>query len=345
MHKTLIVKIGAIGDVVMALPILTAIHRLHTQPHITWVSGQAAAPLIALTQLVDRHLIVDEKQLLAGSLRQKTQALFSLWRTLFRESFDQVLTLHADRRYRLIASVVRCKDKRHWGPGGKRTYPIPSRYHAEEAVRLLTKEEGPSEFQAEFPPLLLPPPQRLSDKPLILLAPGGAKNVLADDALRRWPISHYAELAKLLATLPVEVALIGSETDSWVLPHFAEIPIHSFLGKQSLIQTLSLLKESSLLITHDSGPLHLAKWAQCATLALFGPTHPQEKVSPKEKVTVLWGGEHLSCRPCYAGKHYASCVNNRCLADLTPTQVFEKVTQLLNYAITQSAATASCCTH
>jgi heptosyltransferase-2 len=327
--KILIVKIGAIGDVAMALPILTELHKQGADVSITWIAGKIVAPLIEATGLVDEIIIVEESKLLAGSFFTQCRALFSLWKTLLGRSFDQVLTFHADPRYKLLSLFVRSKDRRSWGTKQKRPMPLSGRYHAEETLQLLNPKE-PGEFRAKFPQLKLPPSRvDLPERTLILLAPGGAKNTLADNALRRWPVEHYAELAVLLAPYPYHIVLMGSASDQWTLPYFQHLNISHVMGQLSLLECLSLLKQASLLITHDSGPLHLAKLVQCPAIGLFGPTNPHEKISPQENIRVLWGGEHLSCRPCYSGKHYAPCTSNECLKSLTPTRVLEETLHIL----------------
>lgn len=330
MKKILIVKIGAIGDVILSLPLLSFLQK--ENPHITWLSGKAAAPILKATKQIDRLLVVDENRLLAGSRLEKIQTLISIWRQIGGERFDLLLLLHADVRYRTLSLFVRCKDKRHWGKNKHRSYPIPGRYHAAEAIALAAGENGPQTFDLQFPELDLPPSpyaQDFQDKPLIVLAPGGAKNVLADDALRRWPISHYAELIGRLSTHKCHIAVIGSESDAWILPHLKDLPIHRLLGRMTLLESIAFLKEASLFIAHDSGPLHMAKLAKCPTLALFGPTNPCEKIGPGENIQVLWGGKDLSCRPCYSGKSYANCSENRCLKELSPAQVFDAAMDLL----------------
>ena len=159
----------------------------------------------------------------------------------------------------------------------------------------------------------------------IIVAPGGAKNALADDHLRRWPVENYARLISLLKERGAVVIVTGAETDAWVLPHFKGLAFENLIGRQGILELIETLKSADWLITHDSGPMHLAKLAGCRVIALFGPTNPHEKVSPREKIHVLWGGEDLPCRPCYNGKRYADCPYPTCLAQITPEQILRVI--------------------
>lgn len=323
--KVLIIKLGAIGDVVMAMPLLTHLHKKYPHISITWVCGQQVLPLLKNTRLIDRLIVVDEKKLLKGSFFAKLSTLLFTWSKLFGRSFDLCLIGYADPRYRLLTWPTLCKKKRSFYRSSKGQFPIPGRYHSYEYLRLAEIAHD----MPEFPALDLQT-SAFSSRPIIILAPGGAKNLMADDALRRWPVAYYATLIQLLEKLPYEIVVTGSEEDQWVCDHFSHLSYTNLIGKLSLLELTALLKEAKLLITHDSGPLHLGKLVDCATIALFGPTNPWEKVSKNENIRVLWGGGQLACRPCYDGKGYAQCSDQQCLRAIHPQTVFDAVVDILH---------------
>lgn len=335
-YKILIVKIAAIGDVVMSMPLLMEIRKKHPNAHITWVCGSIVASLLAASNQVDRIVPIRENKLLVGSIWSKALQLFKTWIAIgFWQRFDLVLTLHPDPRYRLISLFSLCKDRRFWGlQKDRRFYPIPGHYHAHEYLHILEPDQkGPIQTTAEFPTLQLPSLKMKKDKnkDLVILMPGGAKNILADDALRRWPIESYSRLIQQFAELQtIDIVIAGTHSDRWIESFLPKDLYQNWIDRLNLLEMIALLKNCSLLITHDSGPLHLAKLAGCPVLALFGPTNPHEKTSPEEKIKVLWGGNLLSCRPCYNGKTYAKCRENRCLSSLTPEIVFCTAIEMLN---------------
>jgi len=331
--KILVVKIAAIGDVVMTLPLLPAIRAQHPDCHLTWICGRQVESLLTATKEIDRLIAVDEFSLYKGNFPRRIAALLRIWKEIAGRRYDLCLICHPDPRYQWIPFPARCKEKRSLTRTRGRPHPIPGRYHAEEYIRLFSQTERGPDALLQFPKLALPPPPPLTleGPPLIAIAPGGAKNILADDALRRWPIESYAALAKQLKDLPVRLAITGSSSDEWVKPYFSDIPHIDLIGELSLLDLVSFLKCCRLFITHDSGPLHLAKLADCPTIALFGPTMPSEKVGLNEKFKVFWGGETLPCRPCYDGKTYAQCTNNLCLKSISPQQVFLKAAEILHF--------------
>jgi heptosyltransferase-2 len=188
----------------------------------------------------------------------------------------------------------------------------------------------------KIPELNWPLPENLrqkielkSNKKRIALAPGGAKNLLRDDALRRWPLENYVLLAGRLIEEGFQVLITGSNTDSWVSESFKSAPVTDLVGFTSITDLVAVYRQCHLVVTHDSGPLHLAIASGTSTLALFGPTIPMEKVPNNKKTRVLWGGENLACRPCYDGKNYADCKNNQCMKDLSVEKVHFEIGQIM----------------
>ncbi len=323
--RILIVKIGAIGDAVMSLSMLPFLKERHPNCKITVVCGRIVAPLFKQTNLVDELISVDEKWLLVGNLLKKTVSLFGVWSRLFLRKFDLVLTAHPDYRYRLISLFVIANEKRSWDRFKSPIMPIPGRYHAAEYLRLAS---GLEHGTVKFPELDIQTSHSL-DFPFVVIAPGGARNTLAENSLRRWPIASYAALISKLADQSIQVVVTGADSDSWVRDHLPKCRYIDLIGKLSLLDVIGVFKQSDLLITHDSGPLHLAKLAKCPVLALFGPTNPAEFTSPEESIEVLWGARGLFCRPCYNGKSFASCSSNQCLQLVSVDQVFQKALQKL----------------
>ena len=292
------------------------------------------APLVRATKLVDEIIEVDEKKLLTGPFLTKFFQLFTVWKQVGFRFFDQIFTLHSDPRYRLLSFFSLSPEKKSWGKTKGRSLPLVGRYHVYEALHLLNSEQGPLLSEFEFPEIDCSLPSEKQDlfsthQPTVVIAPGGAKNLLADDALRRWPIESYATVVEELAKHGYKIFVIGASSDEWVLPMLPKEQFHSLIGRLTLLETIAFLKNADLLITHDTGPLHLAKLARCQAIGLFGPTNPFSRTAPQEKIHVIWGGEHLSCRPCYNGKTYAPCKKNDCLTSLSAARVVQTAKDLL----------------
>ena len=329
-QRILIVKLAAIGDVVMALPMVEALRKIHPESKITWVCGETVSPLLNKIAGIDEIISLDERQLLSGPVIQRIFQLASIWIKLFGRRYDLVLTGHADPRYFLLSLTTIARERRRFSHYRKRPFPLPGRHHTDEYVRLATGKEGPSVPVAALPVLDVPMPDRLRDavRPdtrgtTIALAPGGAKNVLRDDALRRWPLERYRGLAERLLDHGCGIIITGSKEDQWVCKAFEGLEVVDLVGKTDLLDLVAVYRSCDIVVTHDSGPLHIAALAGKPVVSLFGPTSPLEKASRMKESKALWGGEQLSCRPCYDGKNFARCESNECMKSIRVDDVYK----------------------
>ncbi len=309
--KLLIVKLGAVGDVVMALDGLS---RLDPLPEVTWVGGSQVAPLLKASGLVKEILPVNEELFYRGGTRGRLMEFGRINRALAFRKFDVAFTAYRSRAYRLISFSVRANKHGFFDPK-------PGVYHGDAVLAALQDLCGGGERPRK--------PSTLAKRTgpwRVALAPGGAKNILRDDALRRWPLDRYHSLAKRLLEAGAEVVVTGAPSDSWVR---AGMPggVEDQIGKTDLLGLVEIFRGCDAVVTHDSGPMHLAGWAGVPVLALFGPTRPDEKLPkthPGHKA--LWGGEKLACRPCYDGRNYsATCRKNECLEEIGVDRVWEEL--------------------
>ena len=332
MPRHLIVKIGALGDVIMAAP---AVKRFKEAAggEVDWLCGRAALPLVERWPWVDGIIAVDDHALLRGTPAAALCELAGIWKRLGGRFYDSIAVLHYDWRYRLTVWPVRAARRITLRSGDRRRMLVPGRHHTDEYARILLDRDdrpgerlGPVVARGSGGTAVLGEGRRAR----VILVPGGARNRCRDDPQRRWPLPHYLRLAELLQASDLEVVLIGGPEDIAMVRAFPPSPrLRNLTGRLPLERVLDVIAECALVVSHDTGPLHLAGMTSTPILALFGPTVPGERRPQREDVTVLWGGERLACRPCYDGKSYAPCSFPRCLAEIAPEQVFEKAMQIL----------------
>lgn len=333
----LVVRLAGIGDVAVSSALIARIRAERPDARITFLTGKAAAPLARLFDGVEEVLEVDERALFHGSLPARIAMIFGLWRQLIARRYDRVLLLHVDARYRVItlplvgARVDQLSRARHG-----EMIPVPARWLGDEYARLLDGNAHVGPIERRYGMVDLRPRLAVAsiprDRPRAVIVPGGARNVLRDDALRRWPVAHYADLARRLIDAGVEVVLSGSESDRWVVPAFEGLALRNEIGTKDLVDTLAALADADVVVSHDTGPLHFARLVRTPVVALFGPTIPRQVLWTDDSVTVIWGGEHLACRPCFDGREFARCANNVCLSSVSPAEVHEAVRATLTRA-------------
>ena len=165
------------------------------------------------------------------------------------------------------------------------------------------------------------------------MVPAGASNMVRQQTLRRWPADRYAAIARTLLDRGDEVVLLGGPGDTWVRDDFAALAGHprltDLIGRTSLPELVSTCDTCDLVLSHDTGPLHLAGLSLAPVLALFGPTDPGSFLPRRDGVRVLWGGEGFACRPCYDGRDFAPCESNGCMQSIATDTVLRVMDEML----------------
>ena len=317
MKKILIVKINAIGDVVMALSMLYALKQEYQYTHITWVVGSVVAPLLKEIKEIDRIIIVNEEKLLLGSFFEKSSVLFKYFSQIFFKKFDKTIIAHSDKRYRLFSLFTRSTETVFFG-GHQKTLPLGTRFHGYDYIELATNINNLKNNILKYPQVQFTQKSNTNSTKKVLLFPGGANNTLNEQSLRRWNIKNYSLLANKLHEHGISVAIAGSDSDQWTQEHFNK-NITNYIGKTSLVNTLSLIEKYDLIITHDSGPMHLALYlVQKTTICLFGPVLSSARVPRNWPNALIPKTASLpQCAPCYNGKNFAECDSNICMDTYT----------------------------
>jgi heptosyltransferase-2 len=256
---------------------------------------------------------IDERRLLGrGTLSSALEVALQVVRAGFG-SWDRIAIGYRDPRYALLSGAARSAFKVRFNPRA-------GVYHSDAYFALLGGDPTTLASQPLHPCELLAAAKELG-KSGVVLAPGGARNILRDDALRRYPIEHYVSLARMALDQGKPITIMGAHSDEWVRSHFADLPVRLELGTVALEDIPHLLRQFERLITHDSGPMHLGFMSGIPVTALFGPTRADEKVPHNYSANgsiVIQGGKELSCAPCYDGRNYADCSHQACLRELSP---------------------------
>lgn len=151
---------------------------------------------------------------------------------------------------------------------------------------------------------------------------------------KRWPIPYWAKLInRLISNENMTVVLTGASNDlpfiETILRRTDERPVN-LAGKTSLTQLAALLQRANLLITGDSGPMHIAAAVGTPLIAIHGPTDPAKSGPVSPHATVL--RSDIWCSPCYTAKGKpADCrfFTTQCMKDITVEQVLRIIHQKL----------------
>lgn len=153
------------------------------------------------------------------------------------------------------------------------------------------------------------------EQPVLVLCPGAEFG-----SAKRWPEAHYAFLAWEKLQAGWQVWLLGSPKDQAVADRIMELTEQrciNLTGKTTLEEALDLISFARVVVSNDSGLMHIASALQKPLIAIYGPT--SDKVTPplNKKATVLTLS--LSCQPCF--KRECPLKHHHCMQQLAPEKV------------------------
>jgi len=335
--KILILKPSSLGDVIQALPVLRLLKLHFRDAEIFWWVDSALAPLLEGDP--DLAGIVRFERKRWRSPRHWPEMLRSI-RWLREQNFDLVIDLQCLARSGAFAWLTSGKfliglDEVREGARGFYDVAVPRKSFHAHAVDW---------YLAVLPQLGVPVHQNfqwLPERPEIAAAvktkwQTGAPQLIALQPgarwlNKRWPAKNFVELVRLTAkNFPAtRFAILGDAEDrtsgeiiSRVLPERCL----NLCGETSLPEMVEWLRLCDLMVTNDTGPMHVAAALGKPLVALFGPTEPRRTGPYGQLENVL--RIELPCSPCLKG-HCTYEKPNECLNAISPAMVFERVRKLL----------------
>ncbi|MFY7843000.1 MAG: glycosyltransferase family 9 protein [Rhabdochlamydiaceae bacterium] len=148
------------------------------------------------------------------------------------------------------------------------------------------------------------------------------------DLFKRWSLENFIHLGQLISEkYPHHILLTGDQKEKKLADIFCQQVAKSFnvCGLFDLHQTAALIQKTNLMITNDTGPMHISFALDKPTIAIFGPTDPFLCGPWKTKKGIVMQ-THATCFPCLKKK----CQEPFCLLQISPKQVFDQADQILS---------------
>lgn len=341
LHRILIRSTNWIGDAVMSVAALRELRRLCPKSHLTLLARDWVAGLFREQGLVD-ELMEFPGQL--GSWRRLK------WITSHLPKFD--LALLFPNALGPALEVFSARIPERWGFRGDGRSPLLTKGFRPRAVELghhqvfhyldLLYRCGLSELdyladEGFQPDVRLRAPRLGKEKASLLLIAKGAKQghpLVAIHAgatfgpAKCWFKERFAQVAdNLIACRDVQVALIGSAEERTTARQLAAEMVHdpiNLAGDTDLSTLMGVLSQSALLLTNDSGPMHLAAALGLPQVALFGSTDDRATAPFDRSAHVIH--KHVACSPCLLRE----CpIDLRCFDAIGVDEVTDRALQLL----------------
>jgi lipopolysaccharide heptosyltransferase I len=325
--RILLVRTSALGDIVHALPVLTALRRGFPSARIGWAVDEAFAPLLAGHRLLDELFTAPLRRARRrGSRAAGAREALRFLSRVRRFRPELALDLMGNHKGALIAFAsgaplrigARRSDRRE--PASalwiNRATPVAAAAHAVERGLALLEATGLAGAAADFSPEALRcGEEHATGAPQIYIHPGAAWGN------KRYPPAQWGRVARLLrerAGVPIRVGSAPGEE------HLADAVVAASAGSASRLDLPTLphlagaLRDAVLVLAGDTGPLHLARALGRPVVGVYGPTDPAlhgPYAAPEAALAV-----RLACSFCHRRMDDAKA----CLGAIPPEAIVER---------------------
>jgi len=312
MKRILIVIPNWFGETLFVTPFLRSLRQEMTAAHISVMGWAQCQEVLMYCPYINDYIVYDER-----TDHKSLKAKFKIINNLRAGRFDTAFILRKSLSRSLLLMLAGIPTRvgfNNFKSGWALTHRVPMSHHpqhkATQYLELLTYmrlrlsfepyEYSISHDERAKAVTLLQDAGLQNDKRMIVLHPGANWNH------KRWSTDNYAKLGDRLAVLPnVQVAITGGPSDLALAEHILKQMQHKayiLAGKTTLRELAACLERAALMVSNDTGVMHLAVALERPTVALFGPTSSTltGPMGNHRKIALI---HHLDCCPfipCYS---------------------------------------------
>lgn len=338
-RRVCLIKPSALGDIVQTLPILGALRSRFPEAHLSWVVKREWAELLA------GHPHLDEVILFGA--RDGLRSWGRLLADLHGRRFDLVLDLQGLLRTGLLTAATRApvrvgleiaREGSHWAcncilPATGREVPAHARYWR-------VAEAFGASSPAQSVVLPIPPDDAKWARQQLSVCGEGVRIAMHLGAAwptKRWPIAKFAEIAvRAVDRFGAGIVLVGGSADRPAAEQLTS-RLHAsghgrrvlnLVGQSGLKQLAALLAQVQVLVSNDSGPMHLAAAVGTPVVGIFTCTSPYRSGPPGATHELV--ATQVDCRASYRKRcPHRGCQFQKCLDELGVDRVWSAFDQVL----------------
>jgi len=343
----LIVKTSAIGDVTHTLPALNVIRKHYPDAHISWLVEEAAQDIVMGHHALDEVLVSKRKKWIkdfsSGNFFRAINEIGTFIRCLRSRHYDLVIDFQNLLKSSMLIALTRSKKKAGYGVGmahsecsyivlNHRIPAVNMDYHAVYRELMLLEKLGIPVTQIDFNLPLFESDHRdiviqLYQKGALKQKPFIAINPMAKWETKLWDPNKFARIADQCCEWGYQVVFTGSHEDTEGITGIQKMMKSESInlsGATNLKSLSALYERSCLLITTDTGPMHIAASLGKPVVAIFGSTAPWR--------TGPFGNQHvvvrvdLPCSPCFK-RH---CDKHDCMKQISVDLVLNALKKKLD---------------
>jgi len=338
MNSILIVNVNWVGDVVFSSPVFKALKEKYPQAKISCMAVPRVREVLECIPCIDDIIIYDEKGKHKG-IFQKIKFVLGLR----RRKFDIAFLLHRSLTRALLVFFAGISQRVGYDEKGRgfllthKTLALPGMVHRSDhylnviesygitlkdrTTNLVVSKQAQHDIIEELNANDIKP-----DDFIVAINPGGNWD------LKRWSVQNFFLLInRLVQDKNIKVIVSGAQKDDLFIKEIIQgsfgHQVISLAGRTTLKQLMALMERANVVVSADSGPMHLANSVGTDVVAIFGPTRP-EITGPRGKGRAFILQDDVGCnrQACY----YLECPDNICMQSITVERVLDAVREVQN---------------
>ena len=316
--KILIIRFSSIGDIILTEPISYVLQKKFPDAEIDYLTKKNYIPLIK-------------------SFREIENIYHKNCKEIFRNKYDIILDLQSKLNSYLISFRLKALKKLHYNKKHLLRLLIVKKLTNSSIDTVLTLYFSPLKklyiAYEKQKPVLIPKKSKKVDelfdnlknnRKLIAIFPGAKHNT------KKYPKEYFVQFI-LINKNRYNFVLLGSIEEENLSNFISNKTgnIHNLTGFFNLSELIYFISKVDIVISNDSGPMHIAAALSKPQIAIFGSTHPNLGFAPlNEKAIILQ--KNLPCRPCHIhGRKSCPLKHFRCMKDISPYELSKAVKKLI----------------
>jgi heptosyltransferase-1 len=345
--RVLIVRAGAIGDTLMATPLVRAVRKTFPECHLVFLCSATSLDVVRYNPHIDQAIPIAYRHLPAWLSREKSRIHRELreldldW-ALVLESHPGLIDLARKGGARRIIAYSGDDEDQEFEPArfDPRKHSIEN--HLELASPLRLRQDGLQMELNNEPETTKIVARRLEQAGVasgdclvgVHAGWGGRTRTPDQTRLRSWPPDRFAEVVRwLVKERGARVVLTGSAGDRPLTRYIAcaaAVQCLDLAGELSLLELAALIRRMNAYLTVDSGPAHMAAALGTRLVTLWGPGIFEQTapISPGNPPRILYRRVH--CAPCYGTPAMKTCKDNICMKEIEVEEVTRALEEVMN---------------
>jgi heptosyltransferase I len=320
--RVCIIKPSSLGDVIHALPILSALRRRWPSAHLAWVVNRPFREVLQGHSDLDELIVFSRGHEMAGLLWNLSRGRYDL--TIDLQGLLRSALMTAATHAKVRVGVADAREGARWFYTHRIHAPRLG-IHAVDRVLRVAAALGADVTKPCFHLPIAEDDRRWARQTLSAVPrPRVILNLGTRWPTKRWPPHHFAEIARrCVSEFGAGLVAVGAAEDRPLVDalagHIAPLRALDLCGQTRLPQLAALSLASDLMISNDTGPLHLAAAAGAQVLGIYTCTDPNLTGPIGPRVATVQS--HVWCSPSFR----KSCNRLECMTELVPDRVWPAV--------------------